>query len=140
MNQCQQYCTLKNPLTLGVFGLNAFRHPWTYQVSYVFPPPGLVLLVLSIFLAEHVTGQFRFLNVVAPCWNEAHHLPTILHMLEDIPHWCPVIRYLVRNVSVGSALRNVCCHRQGFSSSAYQAMMEMTWAFMVQVYQQCQME
>ena len=29
-NQCQHYYTLKNLLPLGVLGLNAFNHPWTY--------------------------------------------------------------------------------------------------------------
>ena len=38
-------------------GINTFNHPWTYQMSYVFPP-SLVPLVLSKFLAEHVTGLF----------------------------------------------------------------------------------
>ena len=36
--------------------LNAFNHPWTFQVSYVFPPPALIPLVLSKFLVEHVTS------------------------------------------------------------------------------------
>ena len=46
---------LGNPLPLGAYGLNAFNHPWTGQVSYVFPP-ALVPLVPSKFLAEDVTG------------------------------------------------------------------------------------
>ena len=41
--QCQHYFTLENPLPLGALGLNAFSHPWTFQVSYVFPPLALVL-------------------------------------------------------------------------------------------------
>ena len=52
--QCQHYFTSETPLTVGTLGLNAFSHPWTFQVSYVFPPPALVPLVLSKFLAEHV--------------------------------------------------------------------------------------
>ena len=54
--QCQHYFTLKTPLPLGALGLNAFSHPWKFQVSYVFPPLALVPLVLSNFLAEHVSG------------------------------------------------------------------------------------
>ena len=66
--QCQHYFTLETPLPVGALGLNAFSHPWTFQVSYVFPPPALVPLVLSKFLAEHVNGQLRHLLLVAPCW------------------------------------------------------------------------
>ena len=54
--QCQHYFTLETPLPLGALGLNAFSHPWTFQVSYVFPSPALVPLVLSRFLAEHVNS------------------------------------------------------------------------------------
>ena len=47
--QYQHYYTLESPLPLGVLGLNAFNHPWMFQVSYMFPPPALVPLVLSKF-------------------------------------------------------------------------------------------
>ena len=52
---------LGNPTASGGIGLNAFSHPWTFQVSYVFPPPALIPLDLSKFLAEHVNGQLRHL-------------------------------------------------------------------------------
>ena len=42
-------------------------------MSYVLPPPAFVLLVLSKVLVEHVTGQFRHLLLVAPCWVEASY-------------------------------------------------------------------
>ena len=38
-------------------------------------------LVLSKFLAEHVTGQFRLPIPVAPCLMEATWFPTVLNML-----------------------------------------------------------
>ena len=82
--QCQHYYTLESPLPLGALGLNAFSHPWTFQVSYVFSPPALVPLVLSKFLAEYVSGQLRHLILVAPCWMETPWLPTNLNMLADI--------------------------------------------------------
>ena len=66
----------------GAFGLNAFNHPWTFQVSYMFPSPALVLLVLSTFLVEHVKGELRHLILVAPCWMEAPWLSTVLNMLQ----------------------------------------------------------
>ena len=69
--QCQHYFTLEPPLPLGALGLNAFSHPWTFQISCVFPPMALVPLVLSKFLAEHVNSQLRHLLLVAPCWMEA---------------------------------------------------------------------
>ena len=54
--KCQCYYTLESSLPLGALGLNAFNHPWMFQISYVFPPPTLVPLVMSKFLAEHVKG------------------------------------------------------------------------------------
>ena len=108
--QCQQYYTLENPLPKGALGLNAFNHPWLYQISYVFPPPALVSLVMCKLLAEHVIDPFRLLILVAPCWMEAPWLPTILNMLEDIPQHCPIVKYLIVDVSVGEVLRvcNIC--------------------------------
>ena len=69
--QCHHYFTLETSLPLGALGLNAFSHPWTFQVSYVFPPLALVPLDLSKLLAEHVNGQLRHLILVEPCWMEA---------------------------------------------------------------------
>ena len=99
--QCKHYFTLETPLPLGALGLNAFSHPWTFQVSYVFPPPALVPLVLAKFLAEHVNGQLGHLLLVAPCWMEAPWLPTVLNMLADVPRWHPLVKDLVMDVSVG---------------------------------------
>ena len=71
-NQCQHYYTLEIPLHLGAFGLNTLSHPWTYQVTYHL---ALVPLVLSKFLAEHVTDQFILLISVVPCWKKAPCFP-----------------------------------------------------------------
>ena len=57
---CQHYYTMESPLPLGALELNAFNHPQMFQVSYMFPSPALVPLVLSKFLAEHVKGQLWF--------------------------------------------------------------------------------
>ena len=97
----------KTPLPVGALGLNAFSHPWNFQVSYVFPPPPLVPLVLSKFLAEHVNGQLRHLPLVAPCWMEAPWLPTVLNMLADVPQQCPLVKDLVVDVSVGQVLKGL---------------------------------
>ena len=105
--QCQHYFTLETPLPLGALGLNAFSHPWKFQVSYVFPPPALVPLVLAKFLAEHVNGQLRHLLLVAPCWMEAPWLPTVLSMLADVPRQCSIVKDLVVDVSVGQALKGL---------------------------------
>ena len=103
---CQHYYTLESPLPVGALGLNAFNHPWTFQVSYLFPPI-LVPLVLSKFLAEHVRDQLRHLIVVSQCWMEAPWLPTVLNMLADDPHWCPIIKDLVMDILVGQVLKGL---------------------------------
>ena len=105
--QCQHYYTLESQLTQGALGLNAFNHPWTFQVSYVFPPSALVPLVLSKFLAEHVNGQLRQLIPVALCWIEDPWFPTVLNMLADVPWQCPIIQDLVVDVSVGQVLKGL---------------------------------
>ena len=105
--QCQHYFTLETPLPLGTLGLNAFSHPWKFQVSYVFSPPALVPLVLSKFLAEHVNGQLRHLLLVAPCWMEAPWLPTVLNMLADVPQPCPLLKDLILDVLVGQVLNGL---------------------------------
>ena len=129
--KCLHYYTLETLLPLEAIGLNAFIHPWMFQVSYVFLPPTLVL-VLSKFLVEHVKGQLRLLILVAPCLMEAPWLPTVLNMLADISQDCPIIKEyycgcFVRPHAQGSAIsafnplaaqRYMLC-RQGLSSSVY---------------------
>ena len=105
--QCQNYYTLQSPLPLGALGLNAFNHLWLFQVGYMFPLPALVPLILSKFLAEHVKGQLRQLILMAPCWMEAPWLPSVLNLLGDIPRWCPIIKDLILDVSVGQVLKGL---------------------------------
>ena len=73
----------------------------------MFPPPALVPLVLSKFLAEHVNGQLKWLTLVAPCWMDAPWLPTVLNMLADVPRWCPIVKGLVMDVSVGQVVKGL---------------------------------
>ena len=105
--QCQHYFTLETPLPVEALWLNAFSHPWNFQVSYVFPLPALVPFVLSKFLAEHINGQLRHLLLVAPCWMEAPWLPTDLNMLADVLQWCPIMKDLIMDVLVGQALKGL---------------------------------
>ena len=117
---------MESPLPLGPLGLNTFNYPWTFQVTYVFPPLALVPLVLSEFLAEHVKGQLRQLILLAPYWMEALWLPTALNMLSDVPQHCPIVKDLIMDVLVGHVLkslpylqltlwllRDVCCADRG---------------------------
>ena len=38
---------------------------------------------------------------------EAPWLPTVLKMLADIPQWCPIIKDLIMDVSVGQVLKGL---------------------------------
>ena len=105
--ECQYYYTLESPLPLEAVGLNAFKHPWIFQESYMFRPPALIPLVLSMFLAEHVKGQLRHFILVAPCQMEAPWLPTVLNILGYIPWQCPIIKYLIVDVSVGQVFKGL---------------------------------
>ena len=69
----------------------------------MFPPPTLVPLVLSKFLAEHIKSQLRPLILVAPCSMEASWLPTVLSMLADIPQQCPIMKDLI---SISTSVRH----------------------------------
>ena len=44
---------------------------------------------------------------MAPCWMEALWLPIVLNMLADIPQWCPTVKYLIMDVSVGQVLKGL---------------------------------
>ena len=98
---------METPLPPGALGLIAFNHPWTFQVSNVFPPPALVPLVLSKFLAVHVNGQLRHLILVVPCWVEAPWLPTVLNMLADVPQQCPIVKDLIMDVTVSQVIKGL---------------------------------
>ena len=140
---------LEQPLPLGAFKLNVFNHLWKSQVSYVFPPPALIPLVLSKFLAEHITSKLRFLSLVSPCWMESIWLPTVLNMLEDVPVQCPIIKDFIMDVSVCWLLRglpllhlifscsDMCVVQTGVFSSVFQSVAGMTLASTTKVYQQC---
>ena len=116
----------------------------------MFPPPVLVPLVMSMFLADHVKGQLRHLILVVPCWMEAPWLPTVLNMLADLPQWCLIIKDLVMDVLVGQVLKglpylhltlwllsDVCYAGRGFSSLVCQAVVGATQVYTSKVYQQC---
>ena len=96
-----------NSTASGGLGLNAFSYSWKFQISYVFPPPALVPLVLSNFLAEHVNSQLRHLLLVASCWMEAPWLPTVLNMLVDVPQQFPLLKDVVVDVLAGQVLKGL---------------------------------
>ena len=61
----------------------------------------------SIQTFEHVTSQFRLLILVAPCRIEAPWLPTVLHMFEDNPKHCSVIKGLIIDTLIGQVLKGL---------------------------------
>ena len=65
INQCQHYYTVERLLPPRDLGLNVLSHLWKFQVSYLILLPALIPLVMSMFLAEHVTSQFRLLILVS---------------------------------------------------------------------------
>ena len=79
-------------------------------MSYGFPFPALVSLVLFKFLAEQVTCHFRLLILVVLCWMEAPWLSTVLGMLEDIPYQCSFVKDLIMDVSVDQVPHNCNVH------------------------------
>ena len=89
---CLHYHPLENVLHLGALGLNVFNHPGKFGWVMCFLLLMLISLVLSRSLVEHITGQFRCLILVTPCWIEASWLPTVLNMLVDILYCSPNVK------------------------------------------------
>ena len=52
-------------------------------------------------------GQFKTCDSTLPCWMQALWLPTVPNMLEDILHLCPIVKDLVRKVSVDWVLKGL---------------------------------
>ena len=105
--QCWQYYILESPPPLGVLGLNVFNHPWTFQVSYVFPLPALVPLALSKFLPKHgqrSTQTFDSSGTMLDGGSLASHN---LNMLADILWHCPIIKDPTVDVSVVNVLKGL---------------------------------
>ena len=99
-NHGQQYYTLENLLPLAAWGFNSVNYSWMFQVTYIFPPPIVIPLFLSKILPEHATGQCRLSILSAPSCIGAYWLPRVLNILEDVPHWCPNLRDLIRDAFV----------------------------------------
>ena len=148
--QCQHYFTLETPLPLGALGLNAFSHPSKFQVSYVFPPPALVPLVLAKFLAEHVNGQLKtftsggsMLDGGSLASHSSQHAGRCSSMVSHHKRSCHGC--LGRPGAQGSAVsafnplaaQRCVLHQQGFSSSVCQAVAGATRTSTSRVYQQC---
>ena len=93
--------------TSQILWVEHFQPPSTFQMSYLVPPPALVPLVLSMFLAKHVTSQFRILILVAPCWMEACSLSIVVNIPEDIPHHCLILMNLIIDVSANWVLKGL---------------------------------
>ena len=94
---------------------------------------------IHIFLVEYVKHQFRLCTLVVPCWMEASWLPTVLNMLEDIPHQFSIVTDLIVDVSVSQILkdlilwhltlwllRDACYEDKGSLSRACEAVVEVT--------------
>ena len=79
------------PTTSGTLQVECFQPPLDTLGELCFLLFPLLHLVLSKFLVEHVTGQFTLLILVTPWQMEAPCLPTVLSILEDTPHQCPII-------------------------------------------------
>ena len=86
--------------TSGSHGVECCHPPLDTPPELCISFPALVALALSKFLAEHVTGQFRFLVLVASGWKEAAWFPTILDVLKDISLECPIVKDLIIDVVV----------------------------------------
>ena len=78
-------------------------------MSYVFPPPVLVpfssVQVSSRTYHRSIQMSSSSGTLLERDWIEATWLPTVLSLLVDIPHCCPIVQNLVMDVSVDWVLK-----------------------------------
>ena len=88
-------------------------------------PPAFIPLVFSKFLVKHVKSIQSSYSSGA-MFDGDFLVATVLIMLDNIPHWCPIMKDLIMDVSVDQALkvlpllhltfwlvRDVCCTDKG---------------------------
>ena len=148
--QSQHYYTLEIPLPLRALGLNAFNHPWMFQVSYVFPPPVLVppsSVQVSGRTCQRSTQTFDSGGTMLDGGSLASHssqhvgrCSSVLSHHKRSHHGCfgrPCAQEsAISAFNPFTAQRCVLC-RHGFSSSVCQAVAGATRASTSKVYQQC---
>ena len=98
---------LRKSTTSGSLGFECFQPPLDLSGELWVSSSYIGFLVLSRFLSKHVTGEFKLLILVAPCWMEALWLPIVLGLEADIPHWYPIVKDLIMDISVGWELRGL---------------------------------
>ena len=144
-SQCHLYYTLENLFPPGALGLNAFKNPWQFQLSYVIPPPALILLVMSKFLAEchksiktsHSSGSL--LDAGSLTSHSCQHVgrcPTLISHCKVFCHGCFSSPGAQGDFNPLTAHKYV-SQRQGFFSSVCQAIVEAIQASTMWVCQQC---
>ena len=114
------------------FGIEPYQSSQDIQMCYVLPP--VFALVLSKFLAEHVTGKFRHL-LGSPCWMEApyssqhvgRHSSLLSFCTKSCQEWASGLSAQWSVITVLTLLMQRCllC-RQGFSSSVCQVVAGVT--------------
>ena len=78
--------------TSGSLGVECFQLSLDISGELCISSSCICSPVLSEFLSEHVTGQFRLLILVSSCWMEATWLPTVLNMWKTLTHQCSFIK------------------------------------------------
>ena len=104
-NQCQHHYTLDNQLPQETLWLKTFNHPSQFQLSLCLF--SFCLSSSSLAQVSGGTGRFRFLIITTTHLMETSWHLMVLNILKDIPHWCPIIIGLIRDVSVDWVLKGL---------------------------------
>jgi hypothetical protein len=100
-NQVEKYFTLDKE-DRSSQGVDAFAHPWQFQVMYAFPPPPLILQMIQKF---RILGGRMIL--IAPFWTEAPWFQEVISLLENQPLRLRFRQNLVINTKTGRPLTNL---------------------------------
>ena len=147
--QCQHYFTLETPLPLGALGLNAFNHPWTFQVSYVSSSGSGPSCSVQIYgrTCQWSTQTFHsgaaMLDEGSLASHSSQHVDRCSSVMSHHKRSCcgcfgrPGTQGSVISTFNPLAAQQCVLCRQGFSSSVCQVVVGATQTSMSKAYQQC---
>ena len=95
-------------VTSGCLQVEHFQSSFAFSGELHISFSGILFpIILFKSLAEHIRNQYRLQILVLPCLMENAWIPTVLNLLEDILPWCPIVKYLIKEVLIHQMLKGL---------------------------------